>query len=1001
MRSKIAIMDLTRFDLPKPAELPAALIDFCDIPKTLFGMAPRKRYYTALFGSSKKDEIVEEEAEEISEEKSEEESEEDVKLHREVSESQIAALLGLHAFEISNNLSTGRYGYDPFRLYIFGDSLKHVAQASSSWKEILTAGSGATSRALIEKLFGFSIMAQDRTLAELMLQIGADPNQQIFDSDLQIDGSDLASGMCVSALDYAIRRTSNSIANLLLDSGAVYGQTSLKQAIMARDLDTADRILKFDQSLDMDFNYLDSIDQHTISFLGHLKLEKATLLGLVCLDVCSLDCRCDESQGPSNESHSSRCPRYTSITSLEFLIRAGATINLDTMILASFNADVATIRFLMQHGGKVDGFNLFGFSCLDAASLRNVLQYDILSLLLAAGATTNVFQAHHVSDSRESLLNRLLLCHTTHSRVNGCELHNMIDLLINSGSNINYRALQPGSPSELALAREQFLWSQSIQHATPADLIAQSKAESPLEYAIVLGCEGIALTLVNRDCQLTGREMALAVKMGSNVILHVLIERDRSGFDKESTGRTCLRLALRWGHDDIVRHLLERGVEFGGHDIIDALQYPGRSVLSTKTQIELIRATPGLDRLQIFGLSLLELCSVKFRGDALRDILTRFPAAYDSGALAAIVIRSLNQFDECEFSLKEIQALVSRRTESNCDWEKENTALLFAALFHSLDVLRILITRNSTRVTKKARIPRKDFSLFLKQIYYPPSFSHMDPQYSIGCQDWVPCSPLMGIAMMPAMFTDWDVCNEVLDHLLACSYEPDAFAVVIAAAKGNLRLLRRFQCLENWQSILSIDDDSRPPWYPTALQVAASNGFEKVVEFLLEAGTSVNEAPAEEPIDGCLPRTALQAAIDSGSIRLMDPLIERGAFVNAPAAEDWGATALQLACIHGYLTISLRLLELGADVNARGAQKHGRTALEGAAEHGRIDTIQLLLNRGACTDGVYREQYLKAVLYAESNRHFTAAALLKEHREWTAEDEECYQSLQLIGLYND
>ncbi|KAI7773549.1 hypothetical protein LA080_010399 [Diaporthe eres] len=150
-----------------------------------------------------------------------------------------------------------------------------------------------------------------------------------------------------------------------------------------------------------------------------------------------------------------------------------------------------------------------------------------------------------------------------------------------------------------------------------------------------------------------------------------------------------------------------------------------------------------------------------------------------------------------------------------------------------------------------------------------------------------------------------------------------------------------------------------------------------------------------------LPRTALQAAIDNGNQRLTNIFIESGAYINAPAAEDSGATALQLACINGYLRINLRLLELGADVNARGAQKNGRTALEGAAEHGRIDPLQLLLNHGAYTDGPYRVQYLKAISYAEKNRHFAAAGLLRDHRAWHVEDEECYKSLQSDKLSDE
>lgn len=976
MRSRIDIIDLDDFDLPKPSEFPN-LIDFHGTGIARFDRVRPREPYIALLGGSEKDQIVKEE----------------VKFYRgELSASQITTLFGLHAFKVSHNLSTGPSGYDMKRLFRLGNTLKHVAQTSSSWKRILTAGAGAMWRPLIEKLFEFSIISRDRTLAELMLQLGADAYQQIFDWRL---------GMRVSALNYSIGPISNPITNLLLESGAVYGQISFKHAIMAEDLCTADRILKFNQSLDVDFNYLDSIDQRTSSFLGQLKLEKATLLGLVCLGVCNWSCYCDASTLSSSGSHSPDCLRYTSITSLEFLIRRGATIDLDTMIMASFNADVVTLRFLMQHGGKVDGLNLFGFSCLDAASLRDKLQYGISSILLSSGATINIPRAHHAFGSRASPLHHLILSHRRECEYIDRSLHDTVNLLIDSGADINYIVRQPGSPSELALAHEKFLWTQSMQHVAPNDLIAQSKAETPLEYAIVVGCESIALALANRDSQLTGREIMLAVKMGSNSLLNVLIERDRSNFDKESTRRTCLRLALRWGHETIVRYLLGKGIDFSEDNIIDALQYPGTSALSTKTQSELIRATPGIDELQISGLSLLELCALKFTADAMRDILARFPAAYDSGALAAIVMRSLNCFrgsGEYDFRLIEFQELVSRRTESNCDWEKENTALLFAAMFDCLDVLRILVTPGTTCRLKKARITREDFSSFLYP-QYSAFFSKMDFKHYMECQDWVSCSPLMGIAMAPDDCSDWSISGDMLDHLLSCSYEPDALTVVMAAARGKRLFLRRLQYLDNCRSILSIDNDSRPPWCPTALQAAASTDNEEMVEFLLESGANVNEAPAAERIGYHLPRTALQAAVNAGNMRLTNRLIERGACINAPAAEDSGATALQLALFNGFITISLRLLELGADVNARGAQRHGRTALEGAAEHGRIDTIQLLLNHGACTDGIYREQYLKAILYAERNRQFAAAAFLKEHREWNAEDEECYKSLQSGGWY--
>lgn len=649
----------------------------------------------------------------------------------------------------------------------------------------------------------------------------------------------------------------------------------------------------------------------------------------------------------------------------------------------------------MQHGGETRGTNRLGFSCLAAATLRDDLQFDVFDLLLRSEATTDIPQTNQEVGPQASLIHWLCSWERTGHEFD--KALRILDVLIKSGVNINYQIRHQSSPSQLHEEKEKFLWSQSSQCTTRMDRIARAKAETHLEYAILADNQDIALELVRRGCQFTSREIKLAAKFGLPRLLQELLNHSPWASGAECIRETCLRLALRWGHEKIVQFLLGEGVVFGEQDIIDALQYRGKSILSTATQIGLIRATPDMETRQIFGWSLLELCFLKFKGDAAREILRQYPAAYDSGALSATVIRAPKSgaFDEDGFHVADIQAIISRRREHNRDWEKENTALLLAVMFRGPEVVRALITPGAACVLKTGRLPKEDFNWLMA-----PQRPHFDrnPTHILGCRDWVACSPLMGL--VTARYPE-SVCEDILDHLLTCSYEPDALTVVVAAARGNLHLLRRFQGLANWRNVVSIDNNDRPPWCPTALQVAVSDGNEELVQLFLEAGVSVNEEPANQPMGAYMPRTALQAAIDKGNRKLMDFFIKRGACINALAGEDSGATALQLASIRGHLEMSLRLLELGADVNASGALRHGRTALEGAAEHGRIDTIQLLLNHGACTDGPYREQYLKAVLYAERNLHYAAAALLKEHREWTAEDEECYKSIQSDGLCDE
>lgn len=684
---------------------------------------------------------------------------------------------------------------------------------------------------------------------------------------------------------------------------------------------------------------------------------------------------------------------------LRYLLDRNVAINLDTMILAAVYGDATTLQLLIQNGGDVRGTNRFGFSCLSAASLGCEPQHEVFDLLLRSGAAIDIPQTHDAFGSRESAIHWLCSLHRSIDEGERCQLRRCLRLLIQSGGNINYRIRHPGSTSEFNEAHERFLWSEPSRRQKRIDVFAEAKAETPLEYALIAGNEDTALELINWGCQLIGREIKLAVRLGLPSVLEKLWKHVRWNSNRETLRTTCLRLALRWGHERIVQFLLDDGVRLGEHDITDALQYPGASALSPRMQIDLIHATPDLDQRRIFGLPLLEVCCLSFSAAAIGEILSLYPAAYSSGALAATVVRAL--MGGSDFLPMDIEAMKRRRTETNCEWEKENMALLTASMFERPDILRALVIPGSVRAIKTACLSKDIFSWILDQRHGANPFAKVDPAYILGCHDGIVCSPLIGIATTRPSLAMQSVSEDMLSHFLACSYQPDALTVLVAATRGNLHLLRRFQQLENWHSILSIDNHDRLPWCPTALQVAVLSENEEMVQFLVDAGVSVNERPACQPLGGRMPRTALQAAIEKKNQRLTELFIEHGADVNAPAAKDSGATALQLACIHGDLDLSLRLLELGADVDASGAIRRGRTAIQGAAEHGRIDTIQLLLNYGACTDGPHRLQYVKAVVYAENNQHFAAAGLLREHREWSAEDEECYKTIQADRLCDD
>lgn len=208
-------------------------------------------------------------------------------------EPQIVTDLGLLIFKISNKLSKGNSHEDNELLSRLGNTLKTVSLTSSSWKGLLTAGRGPTSMSLIEQLFHFSITVGDVTLAEMMLQIGADPNWKL----VRHHG--------LAAIDFAVRFRCKCIIDLLLKSGAVYSQTTLMHAISVEDFDTADRMLHPDSSVDLNFNYINEPDPLNPLDLGPLKVETVTLLGLTSFSSIGECCHCchDEVALSANEEY--------------------------------------------------------------------------------------------------------------------------------------------------------------------------------------------------------------------------------------------------------------------------------------------------------------------------------------------------------------------------------------------------------------------------------------------------------------------------------------------------------------------------------------------------------------------------------------------------------------------------------------------------------------------------------------------------------------------------
>jgi ankyrin repeat protein len=118
--------------------------------------------------------------------------------------------------------------------------------------------------------------------------------------------------------------------------------------------------------------------------------------------------------------------------------------------------------------------------------------------------------------------------------------------------------------------------------------------------------------------------------------------------------------------------------------------------------------------------------------------------------------------------------------------------------------------------------------------------------------------------------------------------------------------------------------------------MAASNGYQDIIEQLLAAGVNIDVAARSG-------KTALIYALQSGHHQLADWLIEQGASKTVVASD--GTTLLHAAAEGGNDVYAEQLLASGLDVNQPG--KQGHTPLLLAAIQGHAKTVTRLLQAGA------------------------------------------------------
>ena len=173
-------------------------------------------------------------------------------------------------------------------------------------------------------------------------------------------------------------------------------------------------------------------------------------------------------------------------------------------------------------------------------------------------------------------------------------------------------------------------------------------------------------------------------------------------------------------------------------------------------------------------------------------------------------------------------------------------------------------------------------------------------------------------------------------------------ALLEAACNGFTEIV--LLLLEKGANVNHADNTGIP-----ALHLAAANGHTEVVNLLLTFGADIH-------LEDVWGLTSLFPAIIRNHLDVVKLLLQHGASLDH--ANHGGRTALSLAANEGHIDIVRLLFEYGANVNQVGG--NGITALLDAAQEGFTDIVLLLLENGANVNAVTKYPTTALIAAAES-----------------------------------
>lgn len=237
-----------------------------------------------------------------------------------------------------------------------------------------------------------------------------------------------------------------------------------------------------------------------------------------------------------------------------------------------------------------------------------------------------------------------------------------------------------------------------------------------------------------------------------------------------------------------------------------------------------------------------------------------------------------------------------------------------------------------------------------------------------------------GIGMTPLHFAAQNTKLNMVNLLLKSGANPNQvnmnrqLPLHIAAKLGNTRVCKKLAKVSN---LNAQDADGKTPLYHacennrssvvkilvsaganleltkkngyTAIMIASKKGYYNIVKILAENG-------AEHKKNQCI-----HFAAKRGHPNVLSILLEHDTPIDLKC-ELYGMTPLHNACQYGQYESTALLIENGADLNS--LDNVGNTPLHFAMHSKHIDLVRILLQRGASTDGNYKQPIIDLISYS-------------------------------------